>query len=154
MKVGIIVHSHTENTLSVAEKLKENMEVKRHIVDLKRVVAVNEDPSYTGEVKLKEAPEISKYDLIIFAAPVRAFCLSPVMKKYLSEIKSLKGKKVECFVTQHLPYEWMGGKNSINSMKKICKSKEANIYEVGIINWSNKKREIKIEEVVDKLVKV
>lgn len=94
MKVGIIVHSHTGNTLSVAEKLKDAIAAKGHTVSLERVSAVNEDPSAQGPVELKDIPEVGSYDAIVFGAPVRAFSLTPAMKAYLSQLSTLKDKKV------------------------------------------------------------
>ncbi|MDD3151084.1 MAG: flavodoxin domain-containing protein [Candidatus Gastranaerophilales bacterium] len=152
MYIGIIVHSHTGNTLLVAQRLKEKFIEAGHFAKLDRVTAVNEEPSASANVELETAPDISEYDAIIFAAPVRGFSLSPVMKKYLLQLSTLKGKKVGCFVTQFFPYEWMGGKSSIKQMKIICESKEANVYETGIINWSNKQREKKINDLMEKFM--
>lgn len=151
MKVGIIVHSHTGNTLSVAERLKEELISAGHSVNLERVTAMNEDPSASKNVQLRTIPDTSRYDALIFGAPVRAFSLSPVMKAYLSQIPSLQGKKTGCFVTQSFPFPWMGGNQTISVMKKACESKAAQIYETGIVNWSHKKREERIADVIHKL---
>lgn len=151
MKVGIIIHSHSGNTLSVAEKLKKNLVSEGHSVNLEQVIAVNEDPSASANIQLKIKPDPRMYDILIFGAPVRGLSLSPVMKLYLSEILFLQGKKVGCFVTQFFPYPWMGGNRSISQMKKSCESKGIQVYETGIVNWSSKKRQIKISSVIKKL---
>ena len=151
MKVGIIVHSHTGNTLSVAEKLKDALAAKGHTVTLERVNAVNEDPSVQGPVELKDIPEAGSYDVLIFGAPVRAFSLTPTMKAYLAQISTLQGKKVGCFTTQQLPFAWLGGNNAIGQMKKACQSKGAVPFSTGVINWGSKKREEKIADVLNKL---
>ena len=148
MKIGIIVHSHTGNTLSVANKLKDELIKKKYDVNVEQVIAVNEEPSAVTNIELKNIPEINTYDMLIFAAPVRGLSLSPVMKAYLLQIPSLQGKKVKCFVTQFFPFEWMGGKQSINQMKNLCKSKGVDVFETGIVNWSSKKREKKIECII------
>lgn len=151
MKVGIIVHSYTENTLSVANKLQAKLKEKGHQVDLERVVAANENPNASGNVVLKSIPDTSSYDVIIFAAPVRAFSLSPIMKVYLNQIADLAGKKIGCFVTEHLPLPWMGGNQAIKVMSHVIQKKGGNLLVTGIVNWSNKNREIMINEVVDRL---
>lgn len=154
MKVGIIVHSYTENTLSVARKLQEKLEAKGYQVVLDRVVAVNENPNAAANIILKSIPDTSSYDTIIFAAPVRAFSLSPVMKIYLNQLASLEGKKIGCFVTEHLPLPWMGGNQAIKVMSHLIQKKGGNLLVTGIVNWSNKNREIMITEVVDRLTSV
>ncbi|MFZ5986519.1 MAG: flavodoxin family protein [Bacillota bacterium] len=154
MKVGIIVHSHTGNTLAVAQRLKEKLLAKGHSVNLEQVMAVNEDPSAAGNIQLKTVPDISDYDGLIFGAPVRAFSLSPVMKAYLSQLPSLKGKKVGCFVTQYFPYGWMGGTRSVKQMKKFCEAKDENVFAAGIVNWSHKEREKRITDVLERLTRL
>jgi len=154
MRIGIVVHSHTGNTLSVAQKIKEELSAAGHTVALEQVTAVNEDPSAAGNIQLKTAPEVDSYDELIFGAPVRGLSLSPVMKAYLSQLRSLSGKKVACFVTQHFPYPWMGGTRSVRQIKEICEAKGANVSQTGIVNWSHKERERKIEEVVKNLGKI
>ena len=148
MKIGIIIHSHTGNTLSVGEKLREVWGNEGHEVTLERVRAENEEPSEALKTELAEAPEISPYDVVVFGAPVRGFSLSPVMKKYLQQIESLKGKEVFCFVTQQLKSPIFGGNHSLGQMKQLCLSKGERVSKSGIVNWSNKKREEMMDEIV------
>lgn len=149
MKVGIIVYSKTGNTLSVAERLKEKLKKEGCSVNLEQVETVDENPAESKNFKLKNIPDIKKYDILFFGAPVWAFSLSGVMNSYLSEIPSLMGKKVGVFVTQQFPYAWMGGKHSVKKMKTICQEKGAVILDTGVINWSHPKRESQIAEIID-----
>lgn len=151
MKIGIIVHSHTGNTLSVAQRLEEELVKAGHTVKLERVRADNEDPSAAGMAKLIEAPEVNEYDALIFGAPVRGFSVSRIMKLYLAQLPSLTGKKVGCFVTQQFPYPWLGGNKSVRQMKKLCRTKGVNEFVTGIVNWSHKNRDTKIIEVLGNL---
>ena len=89
--------------------------------------------------------------MLIFGAPVQAFSLAPAMNAYMSNIPSLKEKKVGCFVTQFFPYSWMGGKRTIGQIKKMCEFKGAEIFDFGIINWSNKNRKNMITNTINKL---
>jgi NAD(P)H dehydrogenase (quinone) len=146
------VHSHSGNTLCVAEKLLEQFQAKGHEATIERVVAANEDPSAAAHVVLKIIPDTSIYDILIFAAPVRAFSLSPVMKPYLSQLASLKNKKIGCFVTEQLPYPWMGGNKAIQIMKKLIEEKEGEVLITGIVNWSSKKRDQMITDSVNRLI--
>lgn len=150
MKIGIIVHSHTGNTYSVAEKLKDRLSAAGHSVTLEKVTALNDDQMNPNKIQLKGIPDINTYDALIFGAPVRGFSLSAVMKAYLTNAESLKNKKTACFVTEGFPFPWMGGNRAIAQMKDICSSKGCEVCGTGVINWSNKKRNSMIAETVDR----
>ncbi len=151
MKIGIIIHSHTGNTLYVAEMLKTALMAKGHDVQLERVIAVNEDPQAREKVVLKSIPDILSYDALFIGAPVRAFSLSPVMKEYLAQIPKIQGRRVACFVTEHFPKPWMGGNHAVNQIIKAIKKKGGEVIEKGVINWSDKTREEQINELVTRL---
>ena len=80
MKIGIIVHSQTEHTYSVAQKLRETLISAGHEVDLKRVVTAGDAPPGSKDIKFESMPEVDIYEGLIFGAPVHAFSLSPAMK--------------------------------------------------------------------------
>lgn len=151
MKIGIIVHSHTGNTYSVAERLKERLMVTGHSLALERVRAFNDEQAKAGSIRLKEVPGISGYDALVFAAPVQGFSLSSVMKAYLTQVPTLKNKKVACFVTEFFPYPWMGGNRAILQMKSLCESKGAEICGTGVINWSSSQRNSMIAQLIERL---
>ena len=152
MKVGIVVHSHTGNTLMVAQKLKDKLLAAGHSVSLLKVSALNDEEGDAQKIRLAEKPDVSGYDAVLFGAPVRGFSLSPVMQAYLSQIGSLSGKKAACFLTQHFPHPWMGGNRAMKQMLTLCQSKGATVYGTGIVNWSNAgNREKLIQAVVGKL---
>lgn len=154
MRIGIIIHSHTGNTLYVAEKLKNALAAKGHAVQLERVTAVNEDPGAKEKVRLKSIPDIIPYDALIIGAPVRAFSLSPVMKAYLAQISEIQARRVACFVTQHFPKPWMGGNHSVNQIIQAIKKKGGEVIEKGVVNWTGKAREEQINEVVSRLSRI
>ena len=151
MNVGIIVFSHTGNTLSVAQKLEQALKAKGNTVSIERVEPVNNGPRSSGPLKLKSAPDVSPYDMVIFASPVQAFSLPPVMKLYLSQISSLAGKKVYCFVTQHLKKPWMGGNHAIRQIKSACSGNGAEVTVSGIVNWSADTRDRQIDDIVSRM---
>lgn len=154
MKIGMFIHSNTGNTYSVAEKLQNKLTNDGHTVVIKKLEPVggeNTNENDINKIKFDPLPDVSGYDTIIFGAPVRGMSISPVLSAYLSKIASLKGQKVDLFVTQHFPYAWMGGKHAISQMKKICEDKGAMIGKTGIVNWKNKKREQMIADVVEQL---
>lgn len=151
MKIGIVIHSHTGNTLHVGERLEDTLLASGHTVHLERVRALNEDPNAGDTVKLTQIPDITQYDYVIIGAPVRAFSLSPVMRAYLSQLPDMGGKKIACFVTQHFPKPWMGGNRAIKQMIHAVTQKGGKLADKGIINWSSGAREDQINEVLVRL---
>lgn len=151
MKIGIVIHSKTGNTLSVAQKAKQELLKAGHSVTVEQVTSVDEEAAAQGKVQLKNIPDVSSYDAVIFGAPVHAFSLSQVMKEYLSKTPSLSDKKVSCFVTQQFPYAWMGGNRAVGQMRKACEAKGTSVLVAGIVNWSHKQRETRISDMVKKL---
>ena len=151
MNVGIIVYSQTGNTLSVAQRLEHDIRAKGHEVSLSKVEPVQNTSPSSAPIELKSSPDISLYDVIIFASPVQAFSLSPAMKFYLSQVSSLTGKKVCCFVTQQLKKAWLGGNHAVRQIKSACQIKGADITVSGIVNWSSDMREQQINDVVSRL---
>jgi len=146
MKIGLIVYSETGNTLSVAQKLEEALKTAGHTVTISKIAAEKDS---SGKVtKLLSAPAVGPYEAVIFASPIQGFSLSPVMKLYLSQISSLSGKKVACFVTQHLKKNWMGGSRAVRQITEACKAKNADIASSGIVHWSSASREAQIDEVI------
>jgi flavodoxin len=155
MKIGIIVYSQTGNTLSVAEKLKNRLTTAGNTVNIEKVTAAQDGKGGGfAPVEMKTAPNAALYDMVVFGAPVMGASLHPVMKEYLSQLDSVKGKKAACFVTEGFPYPWMGGNRSVGQMKKICESKGINVIETGIVNWSKNRREKTTNEVLEKMDKV
>lgn len=152
MRVGIIVYSHTGNTLSVAQKLQEALTAAGHDAKIERVEPVNDDLGKSGPAELKSNPDVSIYDAVIFASPVQAFSLARVMRLYLSQVSGLNGKKVYCFVTQGLKMKWLGGNHSVRQIKSACRTRGEDVIASDIVNWSSDKREKQIEDIVNRFV--
>ncbi len=108
MNIGIIVYSQTGNTYSVAQKLKEELLASGHSANVERIETIGEVKQGEKNIQFKSLPEIGAYDALVFASMVQAFSLSLVMKSYLMQIESLKGKKIACFVTKGLLFNWTG----------------------------------------------
>jgi flavodoxin len=149
MKIGIIVHSQTDHTYSVAQKLQMELSKAGNQVELERVRMAGGDRPESKNVQIENPPDVNVYDSLIFGAPVHAFSLAPAMKIYLEQIQSLQDKKIALYVTKALRFEWTGGSRAIGQMKKICQSKGGMILGTGIVVW-NKGRDKKIAEVAEK----
>lgn len=151
MNIGIIVHSQTGHTLSVAEKLKQSLLLKGHSVTIERVTTVNES-SRASNIQLQTIPIVEEYDCLFLGAPVWGYSLSPVMILYLTQLTTLKDKKIGCFVTESFPYPWMGGSRAVNQMKILCEQKGALASKIGVVNWSSRKRINKIDAVIENAI--
>ncbi len=145
MKIGIIVHSFSGNTLLVAQKLMDTFREAGHEAEVQRVAVKDENPNQADHVVLENAPDPTPYELVIFGAPVRAFTLTPAMKKYLSEIPALQGKRVGCFVTKQLPGMWTGGSRALRHMKERITGHGGSVLAEGAVCWSGKDRDVQID---------
>ncbi|MCD8499417.1 MAG: flavodoxin [Clostridiales bacterium] len=153
MNIGLIVYSYTGNTLSVAEKIRDQLQAQGHATTLERVHASNEDPQKNRLDKtasLTEAPDPLSYDALILAAPVNGFSLAKVMQDYLANRPGLAGKPVRLFVTHHFPKAWLGGSQTMRQFNKLCSANGAKVEATAIIDWSSKKREQEISELVSR----
>ncbi len=150
MKIGIIVYSQTGNTYEAAENIKEALSSKGHSVDIERVEVDDEKERDINKIKIDNFPDLTQYEGVIFGSPVHAFSLSQPMSAYMSQITSLKDKKLACFVTKSLPFNITGGNQAVSKMKKIAESKGGSIYESAIIVWT-KDRENQISKATEKL---
>ena len=151
MNIGIIVHSQTGNTFSVAEKLQGKLSELGHTVKLERLQALGEVKPRAKNIGFQALPEIGSYDALVLGAPVQAFSLSPVMQSYLGQLGLVQGKKVALLLTQHFPYAWMGGNRALGQLRTGCQSKGAVVCGTGIVHWSKAGREQQISDVVETL---
>ncbi|MBC3798142.1 flavodoxin family protein [Acetobacterium tundrae] len=153
MKIGIIVFSKTNNTFSIAERLRDAL-VKRGLdVVIDRVIPVSDDPGPKDSIEFRHLPDVSDYDVIIFGSPVWAFSLSWVMKAYLTQVSSLSGKKVFSFVTKQMASKFTGGNKAIRQIRSAVEAKNAKVDNSFIISWKSKNREKEIADCIDQIAK-
>ena len=153
MNIGLLIYSYTGNTLSVAEKVRDQLLANGHTATIERIHASNEDPKKIQTEKashLTAYPDPASYDAVILAAPVNGFSLAKVMQMYLEQRPGLSGKSVRIFVTHHFPRAWLGGSQAIRQFKDRCEANGAKVECTGIIDWTNKKRAQEIAELVER----
>lgn len=151
MKIGIIIHSLTGNTMSVAERLRERLQSDGHAVQIERLETVGEENTKevnSQNITLKAYPDPTAYDLVIFAGPVRGASASPILRHYFSRIGQLGNKGTLLFVTEFFPFPWMGGKHAIKQLTSMCEEKGAKVLDTAVINWKNPHREAQITQLV------
>jgi flavodoxin len=123
MNIGIIVHSQSGHTYSVAEKFREKFSASGHTVTIERLKPIGDAYPGVKNLQLETYPDLTNYEGLILAAPVWAFNISPVLAAFLSQLSTLKGKKITAFVTMGFPFAWMGGNRAIAKLKEICRAK-------------------------------
>ena len=150
MKIGLLVHSVTGNTLSVMKKLKIALEEKDHEVELKEIKTAAKVEMGQKEAEFTENPSPLAYDAVVFGSHTEAFQLETAMQLYFKQIENFNGLKIACISTHQFPFEWLGGKSTIRKMKNMCEDKGAEILGTAIIEWSpESKRQAKIEKAVE-----
>lgn len=155
MKTAIIVHSLTGNTLSVAERLKDTLEKRGVNVYLEKVEPAggeNKNEMDTTKIAFRNRLDLTEFDNIVIAGPVRGFSMSPVLKAYFDQ-SSLKNRKVYMFVTHFFPFAFMGGTSAINQMKNFVEQRGGIVLDSSIIDWKNPSRERKIQSLLDQFSK-
>jgi flavodoxin len=154
MNIGIIVHSQTGNTHSVAMRLVDALRAAGHTAGVERVEPDGDAHPGARDVRLKTSPEAGHFDALVFGAPVQAFSLSAAMAAYLNGLRPLDGKKAAFFVTKALPFRWTGGNRAVGQMRKICELKGAAAVASEIIFWKkNGGREESIRQAIENIVK-
>ncbi|MBN1525087.1 MAG: hypothetical protein JW904_11420 [Spirochaetales bacterium] len=149
MKIGIILYSGTGNTRLVAVKLEEALVKKGHKVKIDDIRVEGKVEPGTDSFTITGRPDVAKYDGIVFASPVMAFSLNPVMKKYLAGVSSLEGKRIALLITKHLSIGISGTVQAFGKMKKICAVKKGRIAGRAKVIWSSKKRAQMIHDAVE-----
>lgn len=153
MKIGIIVYSEKGHTLSVAEKLKQKLFEAGHDTHIERITISGE--AAPGKFEVISKPDIADYEGYVFASPVQAFSLNPVMKAYLDSLPQASGKPAAFLTTKQLPFHWTGGNRSIKAMETTCLAKGMNILGSSIVIWKEKEsNEAASDNAVTELIKL
>ena len=153
MHVGILVYSATGHTLSIAAQLKDGLSDVGHQVVLERLEAADSVGASGASVVLKASPDVSCYDALVFACPVRGGMPAPPMDGYLTHLSSLSGKRAACLVTGFFPVAAWGRDQTLARMKAISESKGAKVCGCGSVGWFSVNRRAQAALVVDELVR-
>ncbi len=128
MKVGIVIHSQTGNTASLAGKIAEALRQKGHEAEVHLLRPVGVVKPSSKKIEFRREPDLSEYDTILYGCPVWAFNASNVIVAYLNKLTVLKGIKVLPFVTHGL-FKFMGAKRAIDRMTSLLDMMMADVIE-------------------------
>ena len=151
MKIGIIVYSYTNNTLTIANQLKAALSGKGYDVGIESIKAMNEDPNNT-HIVLTQSPDITQYDKVIFASCVRGFDCAPILKEYLKNLNSLKGLKCAGFVSQYFPWDALGGNQALKRIQSLVESKNGQFYPLRSVHVKSRQKVNQINDLCNKSI--
>lgn len=140
MKQCIIYYSKTGHTASVVKRFNH--------FDIQAIEAKSDDPNIK-EVELTSIPSIDAYDHLVFACPVHGFQACRIMKAYLEQLDSLKGKTIDLFVTHHFRFAWLGGRQALKQLRGLVQAKDGQVRYETSINWKSHKREEDIQSMIE-----
>lgn len=146
MNITIYTHSQTGNSLSVANMLMEAIHASGNSADLSLIVPDDINQTELSKVRIQPISDASSADLIIVGGPVHGFSATPAVIKAISTMEHIEGKNAVLYVTQHLPYNWMGGSQAIRQIEKALSAKGASVVCKGDIHWNRKDRQKQIED--------
>lgn len=121
MNIGIVVHSQSGHTATLAKAIAEKFRQNNHEVDIMPLLTTGLAKPGSRHFTICNAPdqeELERFDAILFGGPVWGFKASPVIKEFLSWMKKIDTKKVASFVTYGLPWPSCGANQAIRSMNQ------------------------------------
>jgi len=154
MKIGLVIYSQTGNTMSVAKEIQNKLTENGHEAVIEKIEAVGAESNARESFAFTSIPKPLGYDKLILAAPVQAFSLNGVMKKYLKEYFKTDAQTFGCLVTQHFKFSWMGGNNAVRAITSLCAAKGVKCEKSAIVHWSSAQRQREIDAAVQALSEV
>ncbi len=153
MKIGLIIHSVTGNTLKVAKQLQAALIEKGHEAELKEIKTIGKVRPGEAKANFTEVPALDGYEALVFGSHTEAFQLELTMTLYFKQVDSLANTKVACISTHQFPFKWMGGNSAVKKMKALCEDKGATVLGTAVVDWSpESKRQAKIDGAVGYIV--
>ncbi|MCD8574627.1 MAG: hypothetical protein LRY28_03915 [Erysipelotrichaceae bacterium] len=154
MKIGFIVHSQSGNTLSVAQKLMDQLKLQGHDVMLTHIKDEDVNVSMQHPERfIKVVDEVTSYvDVLFIGGWVQAFILCRGLNHYINHQLNIQAKETHLFLTHHFPFEWMGGTNAMKQLTKHVIAKEHVIKTTKIFNWSRKNNQQHIDQWIESMI--
>ncbi len=151
MKIAIIIHSKTGNTLRVAVRIQEKLILMGYSASIVCIQPNHEHATDIDHIHYTSLIDVRDYDAFVVGCPTHGASMSLPMSAYLKQLRRFDNKKVNCFVTEFFPFSWMGGKRALTQLKSVCSSKGTSVNSSGIIMWSNPNRKSAIEQLSNDL---
>lgn len=154
MHLGIIIHSQSGHTASVARAIAEKFRGRGHEVDLKLLLTSGMSKPGSRNFSICNAPEdeeIASFDALLVGGPVWGFRASPVIREFLTWLKKLEGKKALAFVTHGLPWPTLGANQAIHAMNEDLRASGATVLPGEALHYFFGIRKAKLAEALDRI---
>jgi menaquinone-dependent protoporphyrinogen IX oxidase len=154
MHVGIIVHSQSGHTASLAKAVAERFREAGHDVDITPLQTSGLHKPWSRSFSISHAPEeeeLCRCDAVLFGGPVWGGRASPVIMEYLRWLKKLNGKKALSFVTMVLPWKALGGTRAIHAMNEEIRSSGGTVLPGEILRYFFGFNRVKLQEAVGRI---
>jgi NAD(P)H dehydrogenase (quinone) len=156
MHLGIIIHSQSGHTATVAKAIAEKFRQNGHEVDIKLLMTTGMAKPGSKKFSICNAPEqeeIDGYEAILFGGPVWAFRSSPVIQDFLTWLKKLNGKKVLSFVTHGLPSKSFGATRAIAAMNGELEASGGTVLQGEMLHYFFGINRKKLAEALERIYK-
>ena len=145
MSVDILVHSQTGHCLSVAETLAGLARAAGHRASLTRITPSDEKETDLAKLSIAPVPQDAGADLYVIGAPVHGLSATPAIRKAVSQMPFLDGKRVVLLTTEWFPLDWMGGSHTLKQLEHAVADQGGQVVATGIIHWERKDRQEQID---------
>ena len=149
MRIAIIIHSKSGNSYRCGLQIQAGLTALGHAIDLIRIKADGDQAMDPSLVTIKNLPDISSYEGLVFGAPVRAFAASAVIRATINALPNFDQRPVYCFVSQFFPFASMGGRKALDEMLAACQAKGGHPTAGPIINWTSPRRNRRIQTLME-----
>lgn len=125
MHIGIIIHSQSGHTASLAKSIAGKFRQNGHEADVVLLLTSGLAKPGSRRFTISNAPnntEIARFDAVLFGGPVWGFRASPVITRYIASLGRLQGKKTMSFVTMCLPLKSLGASRAISRMNRLLET--------------------------------
>jgi len=153
MKIGIVFYTFSGYTLSNVNILSEKLKKTGHDVNIEQLHPTESFRVSETITELQTIPPVDGYDLLILASPVHGGRMAGPMAGYLQNVTMPKDKRVFCLISHFLPYTW-GAHKMMGQMQATCKAKGATVIGAENIPQLCLRREKRIEEIVEEILKL
>jgi len=155
MKVCIIVHSKTGNTLKLAEITAEILRMRGCEVELVHLQTASPvigiQPGKRFDFQIINQPSVEDADVILAGGPVWAFSIAPVVQQCIRLIPTLKGKLFVPFATMAFPFKWLGGNGAVTKLAEEALAKDAKVRSGIVAQGHGKNRDQNLQEAAEQL---
>ncbi|MBN2035473.1 MAG: hypothetical protein JW768_01905 [Chitinispirillaceae bacterium] len=156
MHIGIIIHSQSGHTATVAKAIAGKFREAGHEVDLKLLMTTGMLRPGSRHFTICNAPDeedIAQWEAILVGGPVWGFKASPVIVEFLTWLKKLDGRKTLSFVTHGLPWPALGANQAIRAMNEDLKASGGTVMPGEILHYFFGVNKQKLNAAVERIFK-